>query len=211
MEQALGRRGRPAGSTGCELLTVAREVFLEHGYARATMDEVAGRGHISKTSLYREHPSKEALFRAVVTDWAAAGRDAMRPHLERLVDGTDTRADLIALAQVMRDGILSRDVLRMRRLVTSESERFPEVAAEYLEQSWDSNVHGLADALTELGRQGRLRVPSAGLAADQLTWLVVGAPLNRELLAPTISPKGSLPPVESAVDLFLAGYQGDSR
>ena len=175
------------------------------------MDEVAGRGHISKTSLYREHPSKEALFTAVVMDWAAAGRDAMRPHLQRLVDGTDTRADLIALAQVMRDGILSRDVLRMRRLVTSESERFPEVAAEYLEQSWDRNVHGLADALTALREQGRLRLPTPVVAADQLTWLVVGAPLNRQLLAPATTPDGGLPPVDSAVDLFLAGYRGDSR
>ncbi|GAB3861761.1 TetR/AcrR family transcriptional regulator [Nocardioides maradonensis] len=199
-------RGRPAGSTGSDLLAVAREVFLERGYAGATMDEIAARARISKASLYREHPSKQRLFAAVVDDWASAGRDAMRPFLDRLADGTDTRAGLVELAEAMRAGILSAPVLRMRRLVTSEAERFPEVAGRYLEASWERNVQALAGVLAGLDAQGRLRVADTRVAAEQLSWLVIGAPLNRLLLTGGEAHGEVGGPVTAAVDLFLAGY-----
>lgn len=201
-----GRRGRPSGRTGAALVDAAREVFLEEGYARATMDAVATRARISKASLYREHPSKDALFAAVVQSWADAGRDAMRPYMETLTAGDDTRKDLLALGDVMRRGILSRDVLRMRRLVTSEARRFPLVAAAYQESSWDRNIRALAAALKELDDDGRLTVPDPQVAADQLTWLIVGAPLNRHLLTDSDDAPGRDTPVVAAVDLFLAGY-----
>ncbi|RRS00449.1 TetR/AcrR family transcriptional regulator [Glycomyces terrestris] len=209
MTDTAPRRGRPPGRTGAELLAAAREVFLERGYAGTTMDAVAARAQISKASLYREHPSKDALFAAVVRAWADAGRDAMRPHLERLVAGGDTRADLAGLAEVMRRGVLSRDVLNMRRLVTAEARRLPHVAAGYLEASWERNIRALADALRELCEQGRLSIPDPLLAADQFTWLVIGSPLNRLLLtdADEAAPDGA--PVAAAVDLFLAGYGPD--
>lgn len=196
--------GRPAGLTGDDLLAVAREVFMERGYAGASMDEVARRARISKASLYREHPSKTALYAAVVHHWAEAGRDSMRPALEQLLANDDVRQGLIDLAQTMRRGILSPPVLHMRRLVTSEALTQPEVAAGYLEESWNANIGKLADALAALAEQGRLRIPDARTAADQLTWLVVGSPLNARLLTGHDLPDTS--PVTDAVDLFLAGY-----
>jgi len=130
----------------------------------------------------------------------------MRPHLQRLESAEDTREGLIALAEIMRAGILSREVLRMRRLVTSEAERLPEVAAAYLEDSWERNIRALAETLRALADRGRLRVSDPHLAAEQLTWLVIGAPLNRRLLAGTDDDAGPAAPVATAVDLFLAGY-----
>jgi TetR/AcrR family transcriptional repressor of mexJK operon len=206
MTNATRRRGRPAGKTGADLIAAAREVFLESGYGGTTMDAVAARAQISKASLYREHPSKDALFAAVVRAWAEAGRDAMRPHLQRLVEGRDTRADLIGLAEIMRMGILSRDVLNMRRLITSEARRLPHVAAGYLEDSWERNLRALAEALRSLGDQGRLRLHDPLVAADQLTWLVIGSPLNRMLLTDADEIGDDAAPVADAVDLFLAGY-----
>ncbi|GAA1659158.1 TetR/AcrR family transcriptional regulator [Glycomyces endophyticus] len=206
MTDTARRRGRPPGRTGDDLIAAAREVFLESGYAGTTMDAVAARARISKASLYREHPSKDALFAAVVRAWADAGRDAMRPHLDRLTAGADTRADLTALAEVMRAGILSPAVLGMRRLVTGEARRLPHVAAGYLEHSWERNIRALAAALETLGDQGRLDVPDPLAAADQLTWLVIGSPLNRLLLTGADDAETPPAPVASAVDLFLAGY-----
>jgi TetR/AcrR family transcriptional regulator, mexJK operon transcriptional repressor len=199
------RRGRPAGMTEGDLLAVARAVFLERGYAATTTDEIAARARISKASLYREHPSKAALFSAVVSDWAAAGRDAMRPALAQLVEGNDVGADLVDLARTIRAGVLSADVLGMRRLVTSEAARHPAIAALYLAESWERNINDLADAFRALNRQGRLRVVDARLAADQFTWLTIGAPLNAQLLAPA-SKQDTTPTTTSAVQLFLSGY-----
>lgn len=200
------RRGRPPGRTGADLVATAREVFLEHGYGGTTMDEVAARAQISKASLYREHQSKDALFAAVVRAWADAGRDAMRPHLDRLARCGDVREGLLELAAVMRAGILSPAVLNMRRLVTSEARRLPGVAADYLEHSWERNLRALADALAALDDRGLLDLPDPFGAADQLTWLVIGSPLNRRLLTGGDTAAAADPPVADAVDLFLARY-----
>ena len=194
--------GRPAGRTGDALLDTAREVFLEHGYAGTSMDEVAKRARISKASLYREHASKSALYAAVVRQWAAAGRGAMKPALEGLKADPDLRNGLIELGETMRAGMLSPPVIAMRRLVIAEAVAQPQVARDYLAQSWDTNIHDLAEALTELAHTHGLLVDDADVLAGEFTWLVVGAPLNAGLLGV----EAGVPRVERAVDLFLAGY-----
>lgn len=182
---------------------MARDVFLERGYGGASMEEVARRARISKASLYREHPSKSALYEAVVRHWASAGRDAMRPALERLQAADDLRQGLAELAETMRLGILSEPVLAMRRLVTAEAVTQPEVARMYLEESWNTNIRNLAETLRTVAARHGLRIDDVDAAAADLTWLVIGAPLNARLLAGDVE----APPVDRAVDLFLAGYR----
>jgi AcrR family transcriptional regulator len=173
------RRGRPAGSRGTDLLAAAREVLLTHQYAGATMDAVAARARISKQTLYRQYPSKEALYAAVVRDWVDRGRDAMRPHLQKLMETDDVRLGLLELSRTLHAGVLSPPVLQMRTLIAAEAERFPEVAADYVRRSWDHNQDLLADALRHLTDRGLLRVDNPRVAAEQLTWLTLAAPLNR--------------------------------
>lgn len=206
MTAELRPRGRPAGLNGDDLLAVAREVFLQRGYRGASMDEVARRARISKASLYREHASKSALYAAVVHHWTLAGRDAMRPALERLRASDDLRRGLVDLAETMRAGILSPPVVAMRRLVTAEAREQPEVAATYLEESWNTNIRRLAEALQALAGSGRLRIEDPAAAAEQFTWLVIGAPLNARMLGGD----GSATGVDAAVDLFLAGYRANA-
>ncbi len=172
-------RGRPGGSSGAALLTIARQVFLANGYAGTTMDAVAAGARISKQTLYRQYPSKDVLYAAVVRDWVDQGHDAMRPHVQALLDASDIRQGLFRLARVMQTGILSPPVLHMRKLVAAEAERFPEVAADYLTRSWHRNQRLLAAALRELATRGVLHVADPDMAAEQLTWLAIAAPLNR--------------------------------
>ncbi|MFK0239565.1 TetR/AcrR family transcriptional regulator [Microbacterium sp. NPDC090281] len=194
--------GRPAGRTGDALLDTARDVFLEFGYVGTSMDEVARRARISKASLYREHASKSALYAAVVRHWALAGRDAMRPALEDLKANPDLREGLVALGETMRAGILSDPVVAMRRLVIAEAAAHPDVASDYLSQSWDANIRNLAEAMTDLSEVHGLVVDDPRALASEFTWLVVGAPLNAGLLGVMTEAA----PVARAVDLFLAGY-----
>ncbi|WP_280467932.1 TetR/AcrR family transcriptional regulator [Nocardia cyriacigeorgica] len=207
MNNVGGRRGRPPGKSGTELLAVAREVFLERGFAGSTMDEVAARAGISKASLYREHPSKTELFSAVVAQWANAGRHAMRPALERLEAAEDVREGLLAWARTLLAGVLSPTVVEMRRLVTAEAARQPEVGATYLHKSWIRNIGDLATTLETLDARGLLRIPDPEAAAEQLTWLIVGAPLNARMLDATATPTDT---VDAAIDLFLAAHHQGS-
>ena len=182
------RPGRPAGSQGAELLEVARNVFLEFGFAAATMEHVATRARISKASLYRAHGSKDELFAAVVADWAAHGRDAMRPHLDQLLATTELHGALVEFATTLQAAVLAPDVVKMRRLVAAESDRFPDTAAAYLADSWTSNINALADTLAELAARGDLPIVDPWLAAHQFTWTAVGAALNAHTIAPASSP-----------------------
>jgi TetR/AcrR family transcriptional regulator, mexJK operon transcriptional repressor len=173
------RRGRPRGSEAPELLAIARQMFIARGYRGTTMDAVAAQAHISKQSLYRDYPSKDALYSAVVRDWVDRGYDAMRPHITALAETRQARQGLIGFARVLQAGLLSPPVLQMRTLIAAEAHRFPDVAADYVTRSWTRNIRMLAEALGALTARGLLRVDDPGTAAEQLTWLVVAAPLNR--------------------------------
>jgi TetR/AcrR family transcriptional repressor of mexJK operon len=161
------------------LLAVAREVFLDRGFSGATMDVVAARARVSKQSLYAAFPSKKALYEAVVRDWVDLGFDAMAPHTRALAQAADLRRGLLELAGVLQAGILSPPVLRMRTLVAAEAGAFPEVAADYVERSWNRNTGRLAEALGVLRGRGLVQFDDVDLAAEQFVWLVIGAPLNR--------------------------------
>jgi len=48
------------------ILKESGELFLDRGFVRVTADDIAGRLGISKATLYKSFPSKEAILRAVV-------------------------------------------------------------------------------------------------------------------------------------------------
>jgi AcrR family transcriptional regulator len=204
MPTSTAARGRPPGLTGRALLAEARAVFLQRGYAATTMDDVAARARISKSSLYREHRSKSELYAAVVSDWAASGRDAMRPALEQLGHEPDVAKGLTDMADTILRGLLSRDVVEMRRLVINEARSQPRVAATYLQESWNRNIDGLAETLDGLRRRGDLTLDDPRAAAEEFTWLLVGAPLNSALLG--VDPQPDAGRSARAVRLFLGRY-----
>ena len=201
------RRGRPAGLQGAELLAVARGTLFELGLGGTTMSEVATRAGISKASLYREHDSKDALFAAVVLDWTAQGRDSMRPALDAILAASDVTAGLTELARVIQAGVFDDDVIRMRRLVAAEADRFPDVAAQYVADSWDRNIVALADTLAELDRRGSLTIGEPSTAAEQFTWLAVAGPLNQQTRGADRMPPDRLErTAQEAVMTFLHRY-----
>ena len=220
------RRGRPRGSGPAEVLSVAREMFLANGYAGTTMDAVAAAAHISKQSVYRDYVSKDALYAAVVRDWVDRGFDAMRPHANDLAHTEDARVGLLRLARILQAGLLSPAVLQMRTLIAAQANQFPDVAADYVTRSWTRNIHNLAEALRALADRGLLHLdnadlaadlaadPAADLAAEQLTWLVVAAPLNWLTLQAGAHPwpDDQLHALaEQGVDTFLSRYGTDHR
>src|SRR5437899_825969 len=65
------RRGKPRwqrrkDARPEEILAAALDVFVERGFARARLEEVARRAGVTKGTIYLYFKSKEALFKAVV-------------------------------------------------------------------------------------------------------------------------------------------------
>lgn len=180
---ALRRRGRPPGLAGSALLAVARDMFLRDGLAGTTMAGIASAAGISKQTLYASHPSKDALYAAVVRDWVERGRHALAPSVATLRDGNDVGAGLDQLCAALQRGVLSPPVLGIRALVAAHAGTHPEVAAEYRRESWQRNLRVLADALATVAARGDLRLDDPRTAAEQLVWLVLGPPLNDATLS----------------------------
>jgi AcrR family transcriptional regulator len=92
-----------------KVVEVAATVFVDLGYRRAQMDDVADRLGVSKGTLYRSVPSKEALLAAVLThgdhpaDLAAGGGVDVIPLAEvaeRLPRRLSERIATLELARV---------------------------------------------------------------------------------------------------------------
>jgi AcrR family transcriptional regulator len=58
-------RARQAEATHDLLVSVARELFTEHGYAATSIEEIIQRAGVARGALYHHFSGKEALFRAV--------------------------------------------------------------------------------------------------------------------------------------------------
>ena len=208
MPTARSQPGRPRGAEGAGLLDVARQIFLESGFAGTTMADVATRARVSKSSLYRDFPSKDSLFEAVISDWVQRGRDALRPHVDALLEADDLEPALRRFASVLQAAVLADPVARVRRVVMAEAQHFPAVARTYAE-SWDRNIEVLADAFAELMRRGSLVRLDPEVAARQFTWLVLADPLNARSLGPSSDPldeKRLAATADDAVATFAARF-----
>src|ERR1700728_4646369 len=78
-----------------EILRAARPILLRDGLGGTTIDRVAAQGGISKMTLYRHFPNKEALFEGLVMGMCGDMReglenaplaDSHKPASERLAD-----------------------------------------------------------------------------------------------------------------------------
>jgi AcrR family transcriptional regulator len=112
------------------ILWVAKDVFLEMGFERASMDVVASRAETSKRSLYAHFESKEKLFLAVIE--LVRGLFLSRLKLPR--DYSDKPAEaLVMFCGRYLEILLYQGSIRMCRLSMAETERFPEGAALYFD------------------------------------------------------------------------------
>src|SRR3954464_9054153 len=105
------------------ILDVAEAVFLEQGFAAASMSEIAARLGGSKGTLYNYFKSKDELFQAYVQRRCVLNLDE--------IYGIESRAESVreTLARVGRGflkRVLSDENLRHFRLIIAEAERAPE-------------------------------------------------------------------------------------
>jgi AcrR family transcriptional regulator len=95
------RRGRPRSIDSEQLLSVAREVFLERGI-RATTLEVALRAKVSEGALFHRFKNKEGLFRAAMELPAEQVPELLLEAVQRLHD-LELREALLQLASALLD------------------------------------------------------------------------------------------------------------
>jgi TetR/AcrR family transcriptional regulator, mexJK operon transcriptional repressor len=193
------------------IIQAATEVFLRHGYLGATTDEVAARASVSKQTLYKDFADKQHLFAEIILDTTVQLVDGLSDAAaSTLDDAQDVRKALRDLADGFLRGLLQPDVLRLRRLVIAEADRFPEVGRAWFDRGFDRSLVILGEAMRRLADRGLLHnLSDPTLAAYQFAGLVMYQPMNQVMFAGT----DALPPADnlnriadSAVEMFLATY-----
>jgi AcrR family transcriptional regulator len=64
----VSRRAQYSASTKKSLLAVALQLFTEHGYANASLDQIVAGAQVTKGALYHHFSGKQALFEAVFNE-----------------------------------------------------------------------------------------------------------------------------------------------
>jgi TetR/AcrR family transcriptional regulator, mexJK operon transcriptional repressor len=123
-------RAAAAPSKQQEVLDVASEYFLTHGYEGASINAMARSSGISKESIYRYFSSKKELFEAVIDRELVEYQERLRA-LDSTIKSTDLRSALIALSATVLGEITTDRMLALRRLIFEEATRSPCVGQHY--------------------------------------------------------------------------------
>lgn len=123
----MARRG---GELREHILWSAKDVFLEQGFERTSMDLVANQAHTSKRSLYAHFHNKETLFLAVID----LVRGLFLGRLQTPAEYSDSPLEaLTKFSGRYLEILLYEASIQMLRMSMAESERFPEQAAQYFD------------------------------------------------------------------------------
>jgi len=198
--------GRPsteaAGRLEEELMDAAMAVFIEAGYAGASMEAVARAAGVTKRTLYRRAGSKSELFVAVVDRLA---QRAGAPQLNQIKGATLERKLKVA-SDILLAWFLEPNAIALYRMIVADAARHPGLALTV-----DAPFQRATDAIAALLAVDDGRPPEiVRRGAGMFLRLVTAEPLDRA--AQGIEAAGTSPAKRArahvAVDFFLAGWRG---
>lgn len=205
--QQLGERS--AGKRSA-ILDAARELFLQHGYVGTSMDDVAARARVSKQTVYKHFGDKRRMFVDLLTGDMGGADAAVAALAEVIPTSDDLATDLRVYARAYLVSVMAPHLMRLRRVVIGEAERFPEIAQAWYDSGPARAYSLFAGWFAALDRRGLLRVDDPLLAAQQFNWLILSVPLNEAMAGP--ASKAALAEADlhryadEGVRVFLAAY-----
>lgn len=157
------------------MLWAAKDVFLEVGFERASMDVIAERAATSKRTLYAHFENKENLYLAVFE----LLREISLSKLKLPADySPDTEEALVLFCGRVLECLLFTWTIRMCRLSVAEAERFPQGSARYYDVIFSTPHARLSDYFQE---KFGLSAPASSQAAEQLLGRVIHPRFSRAL------------------------------
>jgi AcrR family transcriptional regulator len=129
VSESVPKRERRKEARPGELLDAALALFVERGFAATRVEEVAARAGVSKGTLFLYFPSKEDLFKAVIRENIAS---LFPTWNEEFNSFQGSSADMLRYAmQAWWERIGNTRASGIAKLVMSEAQNFPDIAAYY--------------------------------------------------------------------------------
>jgi AcrR family transcriptional regulator len=124
--------GRPRRGTEPERLDVliqaATRIFLKQGYGFASIDKIAHEAGVSTRTIYQRFKNKAELMVAVVN--RLMDRDMAQMFERQEIDPMEPFAALFLIAQTVVNRLCDADSAALFRIIATEAQRFPELAAQ---------------------------------------------------------------------------------
>lgn len=201
--RARSRRTRQLAARREQFIAAAEKLFLEHGFAKTSVNAIVREAGGSLATLYSEFGTKEALFESVLSQrvmrFFVAERARPRPC-------SDAESELRLLATHMLKRMLSEDGLAVYRLVIHEAPRFPGLRKVFLEAGMRGLHEHTATYLAKLAATHELHIADCALAAGQFISLVQGSLVLTAACGGATSARMRADHVRQAVEAFLKLY-----
>ncbi|MEW1828241.1 TetR/AcrR family transcriptional regulator [Streptomyces sp. NPDC088196] len=184
------------------IVAAATALFLQLGYDRTSLARIAECSGVSRATLFKQFPTKAALFDAIVTEsWSTADQEDP-PPAGNVVDGLGIigrrYAELLGRAQ-MTD---------LFRIVIAELPRFPELAHAQFSHGKMPYFESVRSYLLAEHEARTVRIEDVDLAATQFLGMISNYVFWPTLLVPgwEVSAERVAQVVDEAVRTIAARY-----
>ena len=188
-----------------DIVHAAQAIFMEQGYNKASMAQIARRADVSTATLYNHFSSKQELFGAVMRDlWEDLSLDINEEKLSKL----DVTKGLVKIGTQYAE-FLGQDIMRpLFRVIIAEAETFPELGKELYIQGKKPYLDRIEAYLKTKTKEGVLSVKNPEIATRQFLGMINDVVFWPRFLVVDleISANEQKKIIKEAAETFLARY-----
>ncbi|MEM1167436.1 MAG: TetR/AcrR family transcriptional regulator [Planctomycetota bacterium] len=200
-------RQRITATNRAAIRDAAVAAFLENGYERASMEDIAKRADVSTATLYKHATSKSTLFGWVLAAaWSVDDESAIQKLTDMLQGPPD--AVLRAAGRHYADSLCDVKVVSLFRVIIAEGQRFPEIGEDLYNLAKRPYLECIERYLIGATEEGVLSVDDPAGAARQFLGMINDQVFWPRLLVAGFraGPKARDSVVREAVVTFLARF-----
>lgn len=188
-----------------ELIKHATEMFLELGYEKASMNNLAKRSGSSKSTIYKHFRSRQALFIAVLDEKL---RDHLAPIEKLDLTTLSIEEGLKLIGRTSIKVITSNDHINLCRIIYSEAERIPYVGKTYYEHGPKRGMAGVAKYLSTMVETGRIKCADPSLASQYFWGMILHRPMLERYCGITgpMTTREQKNYIDKVVDSFISAF-----
>lgn len=179
-------------------------MFIEKGYAGASLSEITSRFGGSKSTLYSYFKSKEELFIAVME---AMALNTAKPLIEDLGQGRNVKKALENFVYEVMKLLCTKEMIEFRRMLISEGGR-TQIGKKIHELEGKKYMEKFAEFYAENMRAGRFIKADPFESAMHMYSLCYGYPVQMVMVGVTqsVSDADLKKAAQSVAKLFLRAY-----
>ena len=188
-----------------ELIKYATDMFMEMGYEKASMNNLAKRSGSSKSTIYKHFRSRQALFIAVLDEKL---RDHLAPIEKLDLTTLSIEEGLKLIGRTSIKVITSKDHINLCRIIYAEAERIPHVGKTYYEHGPKRGMAGVAKYLSTMVETSRIRCTDPSLASQYFWGMILHKPMLERYcgIKSPMTAREQKNYIDKVVDSFISSF-----